>query len=169
MIRGCYPGSFNPMTVAHLAIADAARRHCELDRLDLVLSEVTLGKEGTGAPSAHERADALAGLLVQRPWLRVVITEARLLADIADGYDWLILGADKWTQVADPRWYGESAEARDDAVARLPRLAVAARPGHEVPAHALLLDLGADAESYAHVSSTAAREGRHEWRAPGAG
>ncbi len=169
MIRGCYPGSFNPMTVAHLAIADAARRHCELDRLDLVLSEVTLGKEGTDAPSARKRADALAGLVVQRPWLRVLITEERLLVDIADGYDWLVLGADKWTQVADPRWYGESAEARDDAVARLPRLAVAARPGHAVPAHALLLDLGADAEWYAHVSSTAARAGRHEWRAPEAG
>ena len=168
MIRGCYPGSFNPMTVAHLAIADAARRHCELDRLDLVLSEVTLGKEGTGAPSARERADALAGLLAQRPWLRVVVTEQRLLVDIADGYDWLVLGADKWTQVADPRWYGDSASARDDAVARLPRIAVAARPGHAVPAHGLLLNLGDDAESYAHVSSTATREGRHEWRAPGA-
>lgn len=154
------------MTVAHLAIADAARRHCGLDRLDLVLSEVTLGKEQSGAPTANQRAEALAGLRVDRPWLAVVVTPHRLLVDIADGYDWLVLGADKWTQVADPRWYGDSPEARDDAIARLPRIAVAARPGHDVPDQALLLDLGDDADSYAHISSTAVREGRHEWRAP---
>lgn len=166
MVRGCYPGSFNPMTVAHLAIADAARLLCGLDRLDLVLSEVTLGKEHTGAPTAHDRARALDGLRAERPWLGLVVTPHRLLVDIADGYDWLVLGADKWTQVADSRWYGDSTAARDDAVSRLPRIAVAPRPGHVVPAHALLLDLG---DSYAHVSSTAVRHGRHEWRAPGVG
>ena len=168
MVQGCYPGSFNPMTVAHLAIAEAARRHCHLDRLDLVLSEVTLGKEHAAAPTAQTRADALAGVIADRPWLHVIVTPHRLLVDIAMGYDWLVLGADKWTQVADPHWYGGSESARDNAVARLPRLAIAARPGHDVPAHALLLDLGEAAESYAHISSTAVRGGRQEWRAPGA-
>lgn len=167
MIRGCYPGSFDPLTIAHLAIADAAWRHCRLDRLDLVLSEVTLGKEDTGAPTAPERAQAMAGAIAERPWLEVVVTPHRLLVDIADGYDWLVLGADKWTQVADPRWYGDSPDARDDAVARLPRIAVAARPGHGVPPHATLLDLGDDATLLAEVSSTAVRSGRQDWRAPG--
>ena len=167
MIRGCYPGSFDPLTIAHLAIADAARRHCGLDRLDLVLSQVTLGKEDTGAPTARERAEALAGVIAERPWLEVVVTPHRLLVDIAEGYDWLVLGADKWTQVTDPRWYGDSTAARDDAVARLPRIAFAARPGHGVPPHATLLDLGDDAPLLAEVSSTAVRSGRLEWRAPG--
>ena len=169
MTRGCYPGSFDPMTVAHLAIAKAARDQCGLDTLDLVLSEVALGKEDRGAPEADLRAEAIRRLGAGRPWLRVVVTPHRLLVDIAAGYDWLVMGADKWSQVADPRWYGGSDAARDDAVRRLPRLAVAARPGHLVPDHARRLDLGDDAESYAHVSSTAVRDGRHEWRAPGAG
>ena len=167
MIRGCYPGSFDPLTIAHLAIADAAWRDCRLDRLDLVLSVVTLGKEDTGAPTAPERAQAMAGAIAERPWLEVVVTPHRLLVDIADGYDWLVLGADKWTQVVDPRWYGDSPNARDDAVARLPRLAIAARPGHDVPPHATVLDLGENAVLLAEVSSSAVRSGRHDWRAPG--
>ena len=112
-VTGCYPGSFDPMTVAHLAIVDASRRQCGLGRLDLILSEVTLGKEDADAPSAPERAAALARLQERRPWLAVVVTTHRLLVDIAEGYDWLVLGADKWTQVADPAWYGDSLERRE--------------------------------------------------------
>lgn len=41
---GCYPGSFDPLTIGHLAVAEAALVHCALDRLDLVLSEDPLGK-----------------------------------------------------------------------------------------------------------------------------
>src|SRR6185436_14384082 len=44
--RGAYPGTFNPPTVAHLAVALAARSQCGLDRVELVLSEVPLGKVG---------------------------------------------------------------------------------------------------------------------------
>ena len=49
MIRGVYPGSFDPLTVAHLAIAEAAQRAAHLDRIDLTLSRVALGKEDRGA------------------------------------------------------------------------------------------------------------------------
>ena len=35
-MRGVFPGSFDPLTVAHLAIADAAVSYFGLDRLDLV-------------------------------------------------------------------------------------------------------------------------------------
>jgi murein DD-endopeptidase MepM/ murein hydrolase activator NlpD len=45
MAVGAYPGSFNPLTVAHLAIAEAARAVARLDRIDLTLSNVALGKE----------------------------------------------------------------------------------------------------------------------------
>ena len=40
------------------------------------------------------------------------------------GYDVVIIGADKWAQVVDPAWYGGSVDARDAAVARLPRVLV---------------------------------------------
>ncbi|MDT1909227.1 hypothetical protein, partial [Acinetobacter baumannii] len=33
---GAYPGTFNPPTIAHLAVADAARAQRRLDRVVLV-------------------------------------------------------------------------------------------------------------------------------------
>ena len=39
MKRGVYPGSFNPPTVGHVAIVEAAIRLHDLDRIDLVVSE----------------------------------------------------------------------------------------------------------------------------------
>ena len=47
---GVYPGSFNPPTTAHLAIADAARAQRGLSRIDLVISRVALAKEGVEHP-----------------------------------------------------------------------------------------------------------------------
>ncbi len=160
MIRACYPGSFNPFTIAHDAIAKAVRDQCEVDQLDLVISTVTLAKEHLHAPSARERAQQLQQLVSPREWIRVVVTEKQTLADIAAGYDWLVMGADKWTQIQEPRWY-ETEAARDEALARLPRLAVAPRSPHTVPAHATLLQL--PDPTLELVSSTAVRSGRLEW------
>ena len=42
------------------------------------------------------------------------------------------MGADKWAQVHDPAWYGVDAAARDAALAALPRVLVAPRPGFDV-------------------------------------
>ena len=166
MIVGAYPGTFNPPTVAHLAIAEAARRQGGLDRLDLVLSRVPLGKD-LAAPTLEDRVEVLEAVARTRPWLGVRVTDLQLIVEVAAGYDAVVLGADKWLQVIDPGWYDGSVEARDDALRRLPRLLLVARPPHAVagalPADAVLLDLGPDAEG---VSSSAARAGRHEWVAP---
>jgi len=43
---GVFPGSFDPLTTAHLAIADAAIEACELHRLDLVISRAALAFRG---------------------------------------------------------------------------------------------------------------------------
>src|SRR6478672_1188639 len=123
---GVYPGSFNPLTLAHLGIAAAARDRHRLDRVDLVLSVRALEKEHVDRPLWRDR-----------------------LADLAEGYDVLIMGADKWHQVLDVRYYAGSGEARDAAVARLPRLAIAPRPPLEVPAD-LLLEVE---DRYADMSS----------------
>ena len=53
--RGVYPGSFNPPTIAHLAIAQAARDQCGLDRVDLVVSRVALAKEDVRDPPFDDR------------------------------------------------------------------------------------------------------------------
>lgn len=158
---GCYPGSFNPATIAHIAVAEAAWQQCGLDRVDLVLSRVTLGKESIEGPTVDERAETLRVLLIPRPWLGVVVTDAQLLSDIAAGYEVLVMGADKWAQINEAQWY-PSDSAKEAALARLPKIAVAARPPHEPPGHAVLLETSRQLWA---VSSTAVRAGSTHWKA----
>ena len=151
---GAYPGTFDPPTVAHLAIAAAARDQCELDAVHLIVNGDPLGK--AGVRSLETRVQMLEAVAATRPWLRVVVTDQRHLADIAEGYDVLVLGADKWAQVLDAGFY-ESEAVRDAAVARLPRLAVAPRQGLALPDQCIVLDIDAALDT---VSSTAARDGQ---------
>jgi hypothetical protein len=157
---GCYPGSFNPPTVAHLAVAEAAVRQAGLDRVDLVLSRVALGKETVIAPTVDERRAVLEAVAATRPWLGVAVTAERLIADVAAGYDAVVMGTDKWMQVLDPAWYGGSVAARDAALARLPRVLVAPRSGAR-PAGVELLAL---AEEHDGVSASAVRAGHDHAR-----
>ena len=150
---GAYPGTFDPPTLAHLAIAEAARRQCGLDAVDLVVNAQPLGK--AGARPLAGRMAMLEAVTANRPWLRVVTTDRLHLGDIAEGYDVLVLGADKWVQVLDPTYYGSEQE-RDAVVARLPQLAVARRGELALPSGCLVLDI---ADELATVSSTAARAG----------
>jgi hypothetical protein len=154
--RGVYPGTFDPLTVAHVAIAQAAMSRCRLDELDLALSVTPLAKTRTSAIAARVAA-------IERARLRGVVVGGQLIADIAEGYDVLVLGADKWAQIIDVAFYGGSVEARDAAVARLPTLCVVPRAGFALPDRAgtiVLEGLGVD-----DVSSSAVRAGREEWRA----
>jgi hypothetical protein len=163
----CYPGSFNPPTVAHLAIARAVVESGAVARVDLVVSRVALAKEHVQHPPLDARLDVLRRVASTRAgWLGVALTDHQLLVDVARGYDLLVLGADKWAQVLDPAFYGGSSAARDAAVAALPPLAVVTRPGHEhveLPAGAKVLELPPEV---AHASSTAVRDGRHDLMLP---
>ena len=164
VVTGVYPGSFDPLTVAHLAIAEAAVRAANLDRLDLALSNVALGKDRGAHSSVEARAAAIGRAGRTRPWLDVAVTDAQLIADIASGYDVVVMGADKWAQIRDPAWYGDDPAARDVALAALPRVLVAPRPGFEVVgAEALDVD-----PELADVSSTRARSGEHHLVVPDA-
>ena len=165
---GCYPGSFNPPTVAHLAVASAARTACGLDRIDLVVSRVALAKESVVVPSLDDRLAVLSALVDRVGWLGLVVSEAQLLVDLAVGYDVLVLGADKWKQVRNPSFYGGSVSRRDAAVEALPPLAVAPRGGGPalagLPAGTVELEVPAWA---AEVSSTLVRSGgRADWMVP---
>jgi nicotinic acid mononucleotide adenylyltransferase len=172
MRTGVYPGTFDPATVAHLHVAEAALEQCSLDRVDLTISEVTLGKDDETLTAVEHRVADLAALGAGRPWLGVRTTAASLLADIAEGYDVLVVGADKWHQLVDPTWYG-STGGRDRALARLPIVAVAPRPPWTLPSDA---DHGREVAGlevvvlrtdpvHHPVSATEVRAGRLEWRA----
>jgi len=168
---GCYPGSFNPLTLAHLALAEAAVSTCRLDRVDLVVSRVPLAKEHVDRPSLEDRLSVLAEAVEARqPWLGLVVSERQLLVDLAAGYDVLVMGTDKWSQIRDAAFYGDSATERDAALARLPQLAIAHRPGTPlVDPGSLRVTILRLPRAVADVSSTAARAGRRSWMAPEGG
>ena len=122
-----YPGSFDPPTIAHLAIAEAARDQADLDRVVLAVSRVALGKQRRASgPLLQDRLAVLEAIAARLGWLGVTATDQQLIADVSAGYDAVIVGADKWAQIMDPVWY-ESPSARDAAVARLPRVLLAPR------------------------------------------
>lgn len=163
---GVYPGSFNPPTIGHLAIAQAAARQRGLERVDLAVSRVALGKGPTVVPSFEDRIAVLEASVAGIDDVDVVVTDHQLLVDIAQGYHVVVMGADKWAQVQDPAFYGNSVEARDRAVESLLglELAVAPRPPFVVPSGAEL-DI---APELVEVSSSGARQGRLEWMTPAA-
>lgn len=155
MRTGVYPGTFNPPTVAHLAVAEAARAQRGLDRVVLAVSLSPIDKEHVVRPLlAHRLEVLLASVREHGEWLDVALTEHRLVVDIAQGYDVVVMGADKWAQVNDVAYYADEL-ARDVALARLPEVAVAPRGGVAVP-RPLALDVHVD---LATVSSTRARSG----------
>lgn len=125
---GAYPGTFDPPTVAHLAIAEAALNHGGLRAVHLVVSRAPLGKSPS-VPSFEDRLAVLEEVAASRSWLEVKVTDRRLIADVASGYDAVIMGMDKWLQVLDPAWYGGSNERRDAAVESLPEILLAVRDG----------------------------------------
>ncbi len=161
---GVYPGSFNPPTVAHLAVAAAAREQRELERVVFMVSRQALAKETVTHPRLNHRLEVIAQSVSDHDWLSVSVTDRQLLADVADGFDVLIMGADKWDQIQQPQWYDSEAH-RLDALSRLPELAVAPRPPIEIANQHLL---SVDVEFTGTVSSTAARDGAIELMLPAA-
>jgi hypothetical protein len=152
-----YPGTFDPPTIAHVAVAEAALAACGVDRVELVLSLDPIGK--AGATPIEDRVAALRVLTADRPWLTVAVSAHRLIADVAEGYDVVVMGADKWAQVLDASYHPSEDEWRA-SLARLPRVAVARRGDDPIEGDVLVLDV-----DLGDVSSTAVRHGRDDWRA----
>lgn len=170
MGRAAFPGSFDPPTVAHLAVARAALAVPGVDEVCFALSEAALGK-GLGAVSVADRATVLEAVAAGVPGLAVARTPARLVVEVAEalGADTVVLGADKWAQVRDPAWYGGSEAERDAALARLPRVLLAPRTGElagpEVARGPEVVLLTLD-PAHGDVSATRARGGEHHLMLP---
>jgi len=152
---GIFPASFNPPTIAHLAVAKAAYEQHNLDQVILAHSRAVLGKDRVEVPRFEDRARILDELAAEHHWLDTLETEHQLMVDIAQGYDVLIMGADKWHQIQEVAWYGSEA-ARNQALADLPQLAVAPRTGFDIPAECALQ---LEQTITTGVSSTKARQG----------
>lgn len=163
---GVFPGSFNPPTVAHLAMARTAVERFGLDRLDLTVSRAALGKEHVDHPRFDHRIEVLADSLIGEPGLEAAVTERRLVAEIAVDYNLLVLGADKWHQILEPQWYEGGEKGRDAALRSLPEVVVFHRHGEPDPddgrpvgVDVELVVIEHDDDHHHRVSSTRAREG----------
>jgi len=154
---GIYPGSFNPPTSAHIAIATSALDTHNLTRLDITVSRSALGKGTISFPTFSDRIDVLRSSFEQFENIQIVVTTKRLLSEMSQGYDLLVLGGDKWVQIHELRWYASS-EDRTEALALLPDVAIADRSNVNIPAG---MQLPVAPEFVQGISSTAARDGDH--------
>jgi len=159
---GVFPGTFNPPTVAHLAIAERTVELHGLERVDLAVSRRPLGKASADRPTFEERIEVLTSIGRRLGWLGVVVSDRQLIADLAEGYDLVIMGADKWQQIHELQFYNGSPADRDAALGRLPEVVVAPRADLDVPGD-LRIDLD---PAHRDVSSTLARQGRLDLMAP---
>ncbi|HZS03208.1 MAG TPA: hypothetical protein VFE37_31175 [Chloroflexota bacterium] len=119
---GVFPGSFDPFTAAHAALARAALRHGGLDSLLFLLSVHVVDKEDAAQAALADRALVLARYSARRPRCGVAVCnrglyveEAEALAPLlpAGAALWFVIGFDKIVQVFDPRYYADRAAALD--------------------------------------------------------
>ncbi|MDP7068303.1 MAG: hypothetical protein QF637_11830 [Acidimicrobiales bacterium] len=155
MTTAAYPGSFNPPTIAHLEISESTRTHFSIDTVVWVVSRVALAKEEVVRPLFEHRIAVLEKVAEDFEWLEIQVTDNQLLADIAVGYDLLVMGADKWQQIQDPVFYKNDPVLRDLVLSSLPKVAVAPREPFEAPPE---LELPIPSTLH-NVSSSQARSG----------
>jgi nicotinamide-nucleotide adenylyltransferase len=118
------PGSFNPPTDAHIALADLALASGRVDALSYVLASRTVNKERIEGASLADRLICLSELVEARPRQGVLLVNRGLYVDQAElvrqmmpDLDelWFVVGYDKIVQIFDPRYYQD----RDAALDRL--------------------------------------------------
>ena len=134
---GVLAGSFNPLTLAHTALARQALAHGGLDAVAFALSVRTVDKEQVTGAALEDRVLALELYAARRPGHAVLLLNRGLYVDQAAAlraaYPALrelafVVGYDKVMQIFDPRYYDD----RDAALSRLFELAtllVAPRSG----------------------------------------
>jgi nicotinate-nucleotide adenylyltransferase len=121
---GVIAGSFNPLTSAHVALAEAARRELSLEAMLFAISEVAVDKEEATVAALEDRLLLLS--LCTRDLLSfgLAVLNRGLYADQAQALDHalpqvrellFVVGLDKAIQIFDPRYYID----RDQALGRL--------------------------------------------------
>lgn len=132
---GLYAGSFNPLTRAHIAVAEAARREARLDALVWSCAVASVDKERVRRASLADRLVQLSALLTSQAAAPLVVTPQGLYVDQADTVRALlppdadlytVVGFDKVVQIFDPRYYTDREAALQQLFART-RLLVAPR------------------------------------------
>mgnify|MGYP001312411118 CR=1 FL=1 len=166
---GLAPGSYNPLTLAHVALVEAARATAHLDAIIWAFAGVTVDKERVTRASLVDRLTQLAAYL---DWQRTAgragnstgdtlallnrglyVDQARAVrARLApDAQLFILVGFDKIVQIFDPQYY----EDRNDALHELfaeAELLVAPRARQGAEALQELLAQPENARFAAHVA-----------------
>jgi nicotinamide-nucleotide adenylyltransferase len=112
-------GSFNPLTTAHVAVAEAARKAAEVDVILWVLTAVTIDKERVARASLPDRLGQLGAFtenapptggnmlaLLNRGLYVDQATAVRQLLD-SNTHLFILVGFDKIVQIFDPHYYSD--------------------------------------------------------------
>lgn len=132
------PGSFDPITVAHAALAEASASWADLTIL--VYSVRTIAKGGDVEPplldevarirSLEAFAHAKPGVVVGLCSHGLLVDQVRAARELFEAADLrLAIGSDKLVQLLDPGWY-EDAEAALGALFAHAEVSYALREGH---------------------------------------
>jgi nicotinic acid mononucleotide adenylyltransferase len=121
---GVLPGSFDPLTTAHAALAAAALRQGAVDCLLFLLSVQVIDKPDLAAAALADRALVLLRYAARRPRYGLAAANRGLYVEEALALSpllppgatlWFVVGHDKIVQIFDPAYYAD----RDAALRRL--------------------------------------------------
>ncbi len=116
------PGSFNPLTQAHAALADLALKSGRVDQVWYLLATRTVDKERIEGASLADRLVCLTEYTRKRPRQGVLLVNRGLYVDQAELVRrempfldelWFVVGFDKIIQIFDPRYYRDRNAALD--------------------------------------------------------
>ena len=145
---GLLPGSFNPLTLAHTALAESARRTAQLDLLAWGIAARTVDKEDVLRATIPDRLAQLAVYARSSHSDAVLLLNRGLYVEQADAIRVLtggtvevviVVGYDKVVQILDPRYYQDREKALRELFDRA-TLLVAPRLDDDQAALARLLD-----------------------------
>jgi nicotinamide-nucleotide adenylyltransferase len=144
---GLLAGSFNPPTLAHVALAHSARVNGQVDAVLWSISRVTVDKEHVARAPLPDRLAILAALVATQPPDAAALCNRGLYADQAQAVRIalphvrdlaIITGYDKIVQIFDPQYYTDRQTALDELFG-LARVLVAPRGADDVADLAALL------------------------------
>ncbi|MGH2461693.1 MAG: hypothetical protein ACRDIY_22805 [Chloroflexota bacterium] len=176
------PGSFNPLTNAHLALASLATGSGRVDQAWYVLASRTVDKERVEGASLADRLVCLSEAVRRRSRQGVLLVNRGLYVDQAELVReampfvddlWLVVGYDKIVQIFDRRYYRDREAALGRLFARASFLVSSRAPASPGDLEAFLdqpenrdyrakvVELGL-APRYQRMSSTRVRRGALE-------